>query len=298
MVFNMQTKQHIEQLLDGMGIRPNKRHGQNFLIDLNLMRFLVDAAALTAEDFVLEVGPGTGSMTQEIAWRGCKVIAVEIDAVVAQIAGVELKDLSNVELLHADILETKNLISPAVSKLISARRSKAGRFVLVSNLPYNAGTPVMMNLITDVPYVDAMYVTVQKEVAQRMTAEAGEAAYGTLSIMMAATGSAKILKTLKPTCFWPQPDVDSAMVAWVRDKDKTASIKDIHILSDVVALFLQHRRKMLRAATKFAAGRLEAVSDWNAVFKAANVTPESRPDDLTPQDFVRLANVVRNLTIN
>lgn len=276
-----------------MGVRPNKRHGQNFLIDQNLMRLLVDAAAPAAEDLVLEVGPGTGSMTQEIASHGCRVIAVEIDAVMAQIAAVELKDLPNVDLLHTDILETKNLISPAVTKLISARRNKAGRFILVSNLPYNAGTPVMMNLITDAPYADAMFVTVQKEVAQRMTAAAGESAYGILSVIMAATGSAKMLKTLKPTCFWPQPDVDSAMVAWVRDKDKASAIKDIHLLSDVVALFMQHRRKMLRAAAKFAEGRLAAVSDWNAVFKAANIIPESRPDDLSPADFVRLANVVK-----
>jgi 16S rRNA (adenine1518-N6/adenine1519-N6)-dimethyltransferase len=292
----MQTKQHIEQLLDGMGVRPNKRHGQNFLIDQNLMRLLVDAAAPVAEDLVLEVGPGTGSMTQEIASHGCRVIAVEIDAVIAKIASVELKDLPNVELLNEDILETKNLISPAVTKLIDSRRSKAGRFILVSNLPYNAGTPVMMNLITDGPYADAMYVTVQKEVAQRMTAAAGESAYGILSVIMAATGSAKMLKTLKPTCFWPQPDVDSAMVAWVRDKDKAAAIKDIHILSDVVALFMQHRRKMLRAAAKFAEAPLDSVKDWDAVFKVAGVVPESRPDDLTPADFVRLANVVRNIT--
>jgi 16S rRNA A1518/A1519 N6-dimethyltransferase RsmA/KsgA/DIM1 with predicted DNA glycosylase/AP lyase activity len=83
------------------------------------------------------------------------------------------------------------------------------------------------------------------------------------------------------------------MVAWVRDKDKASAIKDIHLLSDVVALFMQHRRKMLRAAAKFAEGRLAAVSDWNAVFKAANIIPESRPDDLSPADFVRLANVVK-----
>jgi 16S rRNA (adenine1518-N6/adenine1519-N6)-dimethyltransferase len=289
----MQTKQRIEQLLDGMGVRPNKRHGQNFLIDQNLMRYLVDAAGPAAEDLVLEVGPGTGSMTQEIASRGCGVIAVEIDPVVAQIARGELQDLPNVELLNTDILETKNLIAPAITALIAATRPKrAGRFMLVSNLPYNAGTPVMMNLITDEPFADAMYVTVQKEVAQRMTAGAGEAAYGTLSIMMAATGSAKMLKTLKPTCFWPQPDVDSAMVAWVRDKDKAAAIKDIHLLSDVVALFLQHRRKMLRAVTKFAAGRLEGIADWSSVFAAAGIAPESRPDDVSPEGFVTLANMV------
>jgi 16S rRNA (adenine1518-N6/adenine1519-N6)-dimethyltransferase len=292
----MQTKQRIEQLLDGMGVRPSKRHGQNFLIDLNLMRYLVDAAGLSPDDLVLEVGPGTGSMTQEIASCGCRVIAVEIDATVAAIAKGELSEFTNVELIHTDILETKNLIAPEITKLVQSKSRKAGRFVLVSNLPYNAGTPVMMNLITDEPLADAMYVTVQKEVAQRMTAAAGEPAYGTLSIMMAAAGNARMLKTLKPTCFWPQPDVDSAMVAWVRDKDKVAAIKDIHLLSDVVALFMQHRRKMLRAAAKFAEGRLAGVKDWNAVFKLANITPESRPDDLSPADFVRLANVVADST--
>jgi 16S rRNA (adenine1518-N6/adenine1519-N6)-dimethyltransferase len=291
----MQTKQRIEQLLDGMGVRPNRRHGQNFLIDLNLMRYLVDAAAPTADDLVLEVGPGTGSMTQEIASRGCRVIAVEIDPTVAQIARGELAEMTNAELVNQDILETKNLISPAITKLVNAKRSKAGRFMLISNLPYNAGTPVMMNLIIDEPHADAMYVTVQKEVAQRMAAAAGEPAYGILSVVMAATGSVKILKTLKPTCFWPQPDVDSAMVAWVRDADKVAAIGDIHILSEVVALFMQHRRKMVRAATKFAESPLDLVKDWDAVFSAAAIAPNSRPDDLVPADFVRLANVVRSL---
>jgi len=288
----MQTKQRIEQLLDGMGVRPNKRHGQNFLIDLNLMRYLVDAAGPTAADLVLEVGPGTGSMTQEIASRGCGVIAVEIDPVLVQIARAELQDYPNVEMLKADILETKNLISPAITALIAATRpGRAGRFMLISNLPYNAGTPVMMNLITDEPLADAMYVTVQKEVAQRMTAGPRNPAYGILSVLMCATGQVKMVKTLKPACFWPQPDVDSAMVAWVRDKAKAAAIKDIHLLSDVVALFMQHRRKMLRAAAKFAEERLAAVSDWNAVFKLANIVPESRPDDLTSEDFVMLANI-------
>ena len=281
-----------------MGVRPNKRHGQNFLIDQNLMRYLVDAASLAPDDLVLEVGPGTGSMTQEIASRGCRIIAVEIDTTVAAIARGELAEFPNVQLIHTDILQTKNLIAPDITKLIMSRLRGSGRFVLVSNLPYNAGTPVMMNLITDEPHADAMYVTVQKEVAQRMTAAAGEPAYGTLSIMMAATGNAKMLKTLKPTCFWPQPDVDSAMVAWVRDKDKAAAIKDIHLLSDVVALFMQHRRKMLRAVTRFAAGRLERIKDWSGVFAAAGIAPESRPDDVSPEGFVALANMVKDFTID
>ena len=124
----MQTKQRIEQLLDGMGVRPNKRHGQNFLIDLNLMRYLVDAAAPMPDDLVLEVGPGTGSMTQEIAGRGCRVIAVEIDKVVAEIARGELADYPNVEIVNEDILATKNLIAPGITKLIQSHRGKAGRW--------------------------------------------------------------------------------------------------------------------------------------------------------------------------
>jgi 16S rRNA (adenine1518-N6/adenine1519-N6)-dimethyltransferase len=293
----VQIKQQIEQLLDGMGVRPSKRHGQNFLIDLNLMRYLVDAAALTPEDIVLEVGPGTGSMTQEIVSRGCKVLAVEIDKAFAEIARRELAGCTNVEIANVDVLSTKNTVAPEVARFVrTARRKHRGRFVLLSNLPYNTGTPLMMNLIVREPRVDAMYVTVQKEVAQRMTALPGEAAYGTLSIIMAAAGNARMLKTLKPSCFWPQPDVDSAMVEWVRDREKAAKIKDIRILSDVVALFLQHRRKMLRAATKFAQDALDTVKDWDAVFKTAGIVPESRPDDLSPADFVRLANAAAENT--
>lgn len=145
----MQTKQQIEQLLASAGVEPNKRLGQNFLIDLNLMRLLIDNANIGNDDIVLEVGCGTGSLTQGLAERAGKVIAVELDGTLTKIAARELANAGNVEVINTDILENKNTINRAVTNAIeTARKGRLGRFLLVSNLPYSIASPLMMNLIT------------------------------------------------------------------------------------------------------------------------------------------------------
>ncbi|MCJ7729699.1 MAG: methyltransferase domain-containing protein, partial [Sedimentisphaerales bacterium] len=216
----MQTKRQIQQLLASAGITAKKRLGQHFLIDLNLMRLLVDSANISSSDIVLEVGCGTGSLTEAIASLAGKIIAVEIDSNLAKIAkkrlagtdtcgvvsarlgpdvvsdnsGVVTGSLlprvvrENVIILNTDILENKNTISLTVLKsLQTAREKQPGRFLLVANLPYNVASAVMINLVTGpitgpplCGNIDAMYVTVQKEVADRMTAAPGSRDYGTL----------------------------------------------------------------------------------------------------------------------
>jgi len=130
----MQTKQQIQQLLASAGVLPNKRFGQHFLIDLNLMRLLVDSAQITNNDIVLEVGCGTGSLTQALAERAGKVIAVELDETLTKIAARELAEAKNVEVINADILESKKTINRPVSNAVElARKNRSGRFLLVSN---------------------------------------------------------------------------------------------------------------------------------------------------------------------
>jgi len=214
----MQTKQQIRQLLSLAGISPNKRLGQHFLIDLNLMRLLVDSAHIGKNDVVLEVGCGTGSLTKALAERAGRVIAVELDSNLVEIVRGMLTRSDSVELINADILKSKNTISQSVTSAVAlARRKHKGRFLLVANLPYNVASPVMMNLLTGETKADGMYVTVQKEVGERMTAGVGSGDYGILSIFLAAFGDVKTIRVLKPTVFWPQPQVDSAMVSFIRD---------------------------------------------------------------------------------
>jgi 16S rRNA (adenine1518-N6/adenine1519-N6)-dimethyltransferase len=288
----MQTKHQIQQLLASAGVQPNKRLGQHFLIDLNLMRLLIDSANIGNDDIVLEVGCGTGSLTQALAERAGKVIAVELDETLTKIAARELAKAKNVEVVNADILESKNTINRTISGAVEqARKNRSGRFLLVSNLPYNAASPLMMNLITGSTVADAMYVTVQKEVADRMTAGPGDKHYGTLSIHMAATGDVKTERVLKPTVFWPQPQVNSAMISFVRKAEKVSRIQSMELLGEVVNLFMQHRRKMVKACTRFVAGKLAEIDNWPEIFQRCSIDPHNRPEQLRPEGFIAVSNL-------
>lgn len=288
----MQTKQQIQQLLASAAISPNKRLGQYFLIDLNLMRVLVDSTNIGSDDIVLEVGCGTGSLTEALAQRAGKVIAVEVDGALAKIAKRQLAKAENVEVINTDILRNKNTISRTVTDAIEpAHKKYPGRFLLVANLPYNVASPVMLNLVRGPTIADSMYVTVQKEVAQRMTAAAGSKDYGILSILLSATGDVKTERFLRPTVFWPQPQVDSAMVSFVRKKEKVSRIKNMEVFSEVVNLFMRHRRKMLKACTKLAQGELAKIHSWPKIFEQCCIDPHQRPEQLSPEDYIAVANL-------
>ena len=294
----MQTKHEVESLLASAGVGPNKRLGQNFLIDLNLMRFLIDAAEITRDDVVIEIGCGTGSFTEGLADKAGKVIVVEYDKVLAGIASNQFakKDYNNIHLINSDALQNKNtLCAPLIKALDETIDVFTGDLKLVANLPYNIATPLMVNL-TEIEVgsrkkvVDSMFVTVQKEVGDRMAAPAGDKHYGPLSIIMAATGDIKVLKNLGTEVFWPRPAVHSAMVRYIRDEMKVAQIKDIDLLKQTVNLFMGHRRKMLKACTKFAVGRLKEVADWPEVFEQCNVDPTNRAEKITVDQFIAVAN--------
>ena len=288
----MQTKRHIERLLASAGVTPNKRLGQHFLIDLNLMRLLIGAAHIKREDTILEVGCGTGSFTQGLAEAAGQVIAVEYDKKLAAIAADQLKSARNVTIINADVLENKNTICHEVAAAVEETRARlGGSFRLVANLPYNVAAPVMMNLTTGSLVADSMCVTVQKEVGDRMVATPGSGNYGVLSVIMAAMGEAQVMRKLKPSVFWPRPEVESVMVRFRRQKDKVERIHDAGLFKEVVNLFMGHRRKMLQACVKFAAGRLSDVQDWHDVFARAFVEPHHRGEELSADEFISIANI-------
>ncbi|AQT67243.1 Ribosomal RNA small subunit methyltransferase A [Anaerohalosphaera lusitana] len=327
----MQTKHEIQRLLASAGARPNKKLGQNFLIDLNLMRLLIDAADIRKNDVVLEVGCGTGSFTEGLAEVAGRVVAAEYDKILARIAMQQLQDAEHVTIVNTDILESKNKLAPQiVEELARAKAELGGRLLLVANLPYNAGTSVMANLVGGTGeglqnrpegaenavfegengvlgggekvgggvgepgiglVADAMYVTVQKEVAQRMVAEPGGKLYGILSILIGACGESEILRILPPSVFWPAPGVESAMVSFERQAGKAARIRNMSVFKEIVNLFMGHRRKMMQACTKFAKGsELGGITDWGDIFDEAGVNPQMRPEKVLPDEFVEIAN--------
>ena len=294
----MQTKRQIQQLLVSAGVRPKKRLGQHFLIDKNLMQLLVDSAEIRSDDVVLEVGFGTGSLTEALVQKAGRTIAVELDRNLAGIASKQLSKATNLQLINIDILENKNRISPVVTDAIeSARKEYRGRILLVANLPYNVASPVIMNLITGPMTADGIFVTVQKEVADRMTAVPGSGDYGILSIILHATGDVQTLRILKPTVFWPQPQVNSAMVSFRSDRNKSARIADMELFIRVVNLFMSHRRKTLLASSRLARGEL--MKNWPEILKKCSINPQKRPEQLSAKDYIILTNALKilNLTL-
>ena len=291
----MQTKRQIRDLLSSVGVSPNKRLGQHFLIDLNLRRLLVDSANIHKDDVVLEVGCGTGSMTAALAEEAGRIIAVELDRNLSKIAEKQLAMSENVEIINTDILESKNKLSQTVTKALDlAGRKCPGRMLLVANLPYSAASPVIMNFITGPTTADGMYVTVQKEVADRMTAAPASSDYGILSIFLAATGDVKTIRTLKPAVFWPQPQVDSAMVCFIRNRAKSDRIENMELFSETVHLFMGHRRKTLLSCSKLARGRLAKITNWPEIFEQCSINPKQRPETLSPEDYIAIANYAGN----
>jgi len=294
----MQTKRQIQELLTFAGVAPNRRLGQHFLVDLNLMRLVVDSAGITAGDVVLEIGTGTASLTEALAEQAGQVVTVELDPTLAGIARSRLAEETNVQALHTDALSNKGSMAPAVVEAVAAARTRlpgTPRTLLVANLPYDVASPIMINLIKGHPTVDAMCVTVQKEVAERMIASPGRRDYGTLSIFLQATGKVELLRTLPPGAFWPPPQVDSAIVRYARDPAKISNIKDLSLFGDVVSLFIGHRRKMLRACVKAAPPELPGRDSWSGIFEQCAIDPTRRPEELPPDRYVALANACRDL---
>ena len=287
----MQTKREIQELLSSAGVAPNRRLGQHFLVDLNLMRLLADSAQIGSRDAVLEIGAGTGSLTEALAEEAGQVISVELDRTLAGITQSRLGGVENVQIINADVLSGKATIAPAVMDAVTRAQARlGGRILLVSNLPYDVASSVMINLVKGPVTADTMTVTVQKEVAQRMTASPGSKSYGTLSIVLGATGTVEMLRVLKPSVFWPPPNVDSAMVRYVRDEHKSRRIRDMDLFGRVVNLFIGHRRKMLRACVRQAPAELGDRDSWLAILDEHSVDPTRRPEELTAEQYVDLAN--------
>ncbi|MEL6496997.1 MAG: 16S rRNA (adenine(1518)-N(6)/adenine(1519)-N(6))-dimethyltransferase RsmA [Planctomycetota bacterium] len=236
----MQTLAEIRALLDARGLAPRKRLGQNFLVDHNLIRKLVAASQVGKGDLVLEVGPGTGALTDELLDRGCDVIACELDAGLAELLrerhGAQIRS-GRLRLVEGDCLAGKRGLSQEIEAALGSRR-----FRLVANLPYGAATPLMLALLCDDRCL-GQFVTIQREVADRMLAGPGSKAYGSISVIAQTLASVERIAVLPPECFWPRPDVTSAMVSLV--PAEAAGIGDRRAFAAFCQRVFANRRKQL-----------------------------------------------------
>lgn len=204
-----QTKHQIQDLLNEAASRPRRQFGQNFMIDQNLVRLVAAAGDLQAGDLVIEVGPGTGTLTEELLAIGATVVAVEIDRNLASLLRQRLAS-TNFALIEGDALDGKHAINPELTDIIATAKAGGRPIKLVANLPYNIASPLVVELL--IAGVDLLAFTVQKEVADRLRGSPGHEDYGPLTVMVQLLADVEYLRTLPPQAFWPPPQIESALV--------------------------------------------------------------------------------------
>ena len=265
----------IRELAQQLELRPTKTLGQNFLHDANTIRRIVRTADLHPDDVVLEIGPGLGSLTLGLLPAAARVVAVEIDPRLAELlpstVAARRPDLADrLTVVEADALRLRELPGPPPT-------------ALVANLPYNVAVPVLLDLLELLPTLDRALVLVQAEVAERLAAAPGSAAYGVPSVKAAWYGHVRRAGNVGRRVFWPEPNVDSGLVALVRrppppgDRAATFAVVDAAFAT---------RRKSLRAALARWAGSPAAAE---ARLRAAGIDPTTRGEQLSVADFARLA---------
>ncbi len=297
MTSRRQTLSYLKSLFARKGIAPRYRYGQNFLIDLNIHDLIVKAAEVGPGDVVLEVGPGAGALTVLLAASGATVVAVDIDPAMAALTAEATLEIPGVRVLNLDALAGKNRLNPEMLDQVRSGLAVAPgrRFKLVANLPYNAATPIIGNLLVHPELCPARIVaTIQLELAQRMMAEPGSDDYGALSVLIQAVADASLVRTLPPSVFWPRPKVDSAVIALVPDPAKMAAVGDLPWFHSVVRRLFLHRRKNLRRVLYSLWRDRWTKPEVDALLDDLGLTGQVRAEAMTVAQHIALAAALRH----
>jgi 16S rRNA (adenine1518-N6/adenine1519-N6)-dimethyltransferase len=277
----------VRKLAAKVGVRPAKRLGQNFVHDANTVRRIVAAAELTPDDVVLEVGPGLGSLTLALLGAVDRVLAVEVDPLLAGALPATVADRAPqradaLRILTADALRVRR---PEIVEAAGSVEPTA----LVANLPYNVGVPVLLHLLAELPSLRRVLVMVQAEVADRLAAPPGSRCYGAPSVKAAWFAEARRAGPVPRAVFWPVPNVDSGLVA-LTTRPPPSTVPRQEVFAVVDAAFAQ-RRKTLRAAL---AGWAGSAASAEQLLRAAGIDPRSRGEQLSVEDFARIAAAARS----
>lgn len=285
------SKAELMDLFDRMGFQPNARRGQNFLIDPNMCRAIVDSAELDERDVVLEIGPGAGALTGLLCERARAVVAVELDRRLFRIVETLSQAHPNLKPILGDAVARHHYLNTEADEALRALldQSPDGRLKVVSNLPYSSATPAIVALLTcDLPVI-LMVLTVQKEIADRIAAAPRTKDYGLLSVTVQAAADVRTIRRLPPDLFWPRPKVSSAAIEVRPRADLMARIDDRPTFFQVARALFLHRRKTALNCLR-AARELELGPDAANLLAACGVDPMERGEALTVEKIIELAN--------
>lgn len=265
-----------------------KKFGQNFLIDSNILENIVRAAEITKDDFVLEIGPGIGTMTQYLCEAARQVVAVEIDKMLIPILQDTLSEYDNVEVINQDVLKVD-------IKSLAEEKNGGKPIKVVANLPYYITTPIIMGLFESGVPIESITIMVQKEVADRMQTGPGSKDYGALSLAVQYYAEAKVMLTVSSQCFMPKPNVDSAVIKLTRHKEPTVDVKNEKLMFQIIRASFNQRRKTLANGIKNSPelnfSREQVTEALGMIGKTENIRGEA----LTLEEFAELTNELEKL---
>ena len=267
-----------------------KKYGQNFLIDANILERIIEAAEVNEDDCVLEIGPGIGTMTQYLAEKAREVVAVEIDTHLIPILQDTLSDYHNVTIINQDILKVD------INSIIQERNN--GRPIkVVANLPYYITTPIIMGLFESRVPLKSITIMVQKEVADRMQQGPGTKDYGALSLAVQYYSKPEIMLSVPPTCFLPKPNVGSAVIRLSRYDSPRVNPKDEKLMFAIIrASFNQRRKTLLNGLTNASGLHVSKEQVLEAVLKM-NLSATVRGEVLTLEQFAQLSDLLGEMAI-
>lgn len=262
-----------------------KRFGQNFLIDEHVLEKIIESSGITKDDFILEIGPGIGTMTQYLAEAAREVAAVEIDSSLIPILKDTLKDWDNVSVINNDILKTD-------IKKIADEKNGGKPVKVVANLPYYITTPIIMGLFESHVPIDSITIMVQKEVADRMQEGPGSKEYGALSLAVQYYAKPEIVVNVPPSCFMPQPKVGSAVIRLTRHSEPPVTVKSEKLLFQVIrASFNQRRKTLANGLANYGSFGLPK-EELQACIEKLGVPVNIRGEALSLEQFAQLSNII------
>jgi len=282
------TPSATKEIINKYSFAFQKKFGQNFLIDSNVLESIIRGAEITKDDFVLEIGPGIGTMTQYLCEAARQVVAVEIDKMLIPILEDTLSEYDNVEVINQDVLKVD-------IKSLADEKNNGKPIKVVANLPYYITTPIIMGLFESGVPIDSITIMVQKEVADRMQTGPGSKDYGALSLAVQYYATAKIILNVSATCFMPRPNVDSAVIKLTRHKEPTVNVADEKLMFKIIRASFNQRRKTLvnglKNSPELSFSKEQIVKAIEKIGKPETIRGEA----LTLEEFAELANAFTEL---